>query len=230
EGGTGYEYDRENDLKVFDESKTSVKGLVESGVSKIPRIFIHDRSKLDERLVSGGSKFSVPIINLEGIDKSATTRNQSVEKVRDASENWGFFQVVKHGISSNILDEMIDGVGRFHDQDPEVRKKFYAREESGKLMYNTNFDLYQSSAANLRDTIFCSMAPNPPNPVDLPQVCRDIMLEYSNKVRRLGLTLFKLLSEPLGLSRNHLTDMGCGEELFLVDHYYPACPEPDLRK
>lgn len=37
-----------------------------------------------------------------------------------------------------------------------------------------------------------------------------------------------LLSEALGLNPNHLRDMGCAEELFLVGNYYPACPEPDL--
>lgn len=79
-------------------------------------------------------KFSIRIIDLEGINKSATTRKHIVEKVRDASENWGFFQMVNHGIPSNTLDEMINGVRRFHDQDPEVRKKFYAREESNKLV------------------------------------------------------------------------------------------------
>ncbi|XP_062109307.1 1-aminocyclopropane-1-carboxylate oxidase homolog 1-like [Humulus lupulus] len=222
-------FDRKSELKAFDESKTGVKGLIEAGVSKIPKIFIHDQDKLDDyRSASGDSNLSIPVINLEGINDDSA-RKYVVEEVRDACKNWGFFQVINHGISSNTLDEMISGVRRFHDQDPELRMKFYAREESSnKLMYNTNFDLYQASVANWRDSIYCCVAPNPPNPEDLPQVCSDIMLEYSDKVRRLGFTLMELLSEALGLNPNHLREIGCAEELFFVGHYYPACPEPDL--
>ncbi len=54
------------------------------------------------------------------------------------------------------------------------------------------------------------------------------MTDYSNKVMRLGLTIFELLSEALGLEPNHLKDMGCVEGLYVLGHYYPACPEPDL--
>jgi hypothetical protein len=32
-------YDREAEVKAFDDSKAGVNGLVESGISKIPRIF-----------------------------------------------------------------------------------------------------------------------------------------------------------------------------------------------
>lgn len=44
----------------------------------------------------------------------------------------------------------------------------------------------------------------------------------------LGLTILELLSEALGLKSSHLKDMGCAEGLFVLGHYYPACPEPDL--
>lgn len=37
-----------------------------------------------------------------------------------------------------------------------------------------------------------------------------------------------MLSEALGLESNRLTEMACAEGLFLVGHYYPACPEPEL--
>jgi isopenicillin N synthase-like dioxygenase len=54
------------------------------------------------------------------------------------------------------------------------------------------------------------------------------MNDYSNAVMRLGLTVFELLSEVLGLEPNHLKDMGCADGLLVLGHYYPPCPEPDL--
>ncbi|KAG5554415.1 hypothetical protein RHGRI_012069 [Rhododendron griersonianum] len=224
------EYDRKSELKAFDDTKAGVKGLVDAGVTKIPRIFIHDKSKLNDisTTSSVASLFSVPIIDFEGVDQGSAQRAGIIKKVRDACEKLGFFQVVNHGIAKYVMDDMIDGVRRFHEQDTEVKKGFYSRDVTRKFIYNSNFDLYTGPATNWRDTITCIMAPQPHDPQELPAVCRDIMIEYSKHVMRLGLVLFELLSEALGLNPNHLKDMDCAEGLFVLGHYYPACPEPDL--
>ena len=67
---------------------------------------------------------------------------------------------------------MIGGVHRFNDQDPEGRKNFYMHDETKKVIYQNNFDFYQSPVANRRDSLSCVMAPCPPNPEELPEVCR----------------------------------------------------------
>ncbi|XP_059632384.1 deacetoxyvindoline 4-hydroxylase-like isoform X2 [Cornus florida] len=199
------EFDRKSELKAFYDSKTGVKGLVDVGVTKLPHIFVHaHKVKLPEKSVCGNSQFSIPTIDLEGIKKDAALLGEIVEKVRDASEKWGFFQVVNHGIPISVMDEMFDGVRRFHEQDTET------------------------PAANWKDTTYCVMAPQPPDLAELPAVCRDIMMEYSKYVLKLGLTLLELLSKALGLDLDHLKDMNCAEGLFVTSHYYPACPEPEL--
>ncbi|KAF5950702.1 hypothetical protein HYC85_012695 [Camellia sinensis] len=53
-------------------------------------------------------------------------------------------------------------------------------------------------------------------------------MEYSKQVIKLGCCLLELLSEALGLSPNHLKDIGCAEGLAVLCHYYPACPQPEL--
>ncbi|XP_060671788.1 deacetoxyvindoline 4-hydroxylase-like isoform X2 [Ziziphus jujuba] len=227
------EYDRKSQLKAFDESKTGVKGLVDAGVKKIPRIFIHEKNKLDEEeedgFSHGVSDFSIPVINLEGMNVYGSLRNGIVKKVGEASKNWGVFLVVNHGISSNTLDAMIEGVRGFHEQDNEVKKKSYSREYGSRAFtYNSNYHLYDNPATYWVDSMHCSMLPTPPNPQELPQACRDIMIEYSEKIMRLGLSILELLSEALSLNPNKLRDMDCAGGLFLVGHYYPACPEPEL--
>ncbi|XP_038994998.1 1-aminocyclopropane-1-carboxylate oxidase homolog 1-like [Hibiscus syriacus] len=61
-----------------------------------------------------------------------------------------------------------------------------------------------------------------------PTLGKEIILDYTKKVKELGDTLFKLLSEALGLDTTYLEDMGCMEGLFCLGHYYPPCPEPHL--
>lgn len=53
---------------------------------------------------------------------------------------------------------------------------------------------------------------------------REILLEYSKRMMKLGELIFELLSEALGLKPNQID---CAKSLSLLSHYYPPCPEPD---
>lgn len=53
-------------------------------------------------------------------------------------------------------------------------------------------------------------------------------MEYTNEMHKLGVTLFELLSEALGLKSDHLEGLDCAKEYLIAAHYYPPCPEPEL--
>ncbi|XP_058752006.1 1-aminocyclopropane-1-carboxylate oxidase homolog 1-like [Vicia villosa] len=213
---------RMHELKAFDETKAGVKGLVDEGIIKIPTLFHHPPDKFSNSTISTNTEHIIPVIDF------TNTRQDIISKIKEASETWGFFQVINHGIPLNVLEDMKDGVVRFFEQDTEVKKEMYTRDWTRPLVYNSNFDLYSSPALNWRDTFKCNIAPNAPKPEDLPVVCRDIVLEYGAHVEKLGTTLFELLSEALGLNPNHLKDMDCSKWIMLLGHYYPPCPEPEL--
>ncbi|XP_048141927.1 1-aminocyclopropane-1-carboxylate oxidase homolog 1-like isoform X6 [Rhodamnia argentea] len=213
---------RDEELKLFDDTKLGVKGLYDSGVSKIPSFFVHTRKS-----TADGVDLPIPTVDLGGgvIGGGGDLRRRVVEGVRSACEGWGLFQVVNHGIPEGVLEEMIGGVRRFHESDS--RRDWYSRERGRKVMYYSNLTLFNVAAADWRDTLVCEMAPSPPEPQELPESCRDIVIKFSEQVHNLGITLLELLSEALGLKPNHLKDMHCGEGLLLLCQYYPPCPEPD---
>ncbi|THF98098.1 hypothetical protein TEA_013404 [Camellia sinensis var. sinensis] len=117
------------------------------------------------------TQFSFPIIDLTIIDKDPIRRKVVIDEICEAAENWGFFQVVNHGIPESVLEEMKKGVHRFYEQDSEMRKEWYTRDVKKAVVYNCNFDLFSAPAANWRDTFYCSMTPKPPNPEELPPPC-----------------------------------------------------------
>ncbi|KAK1379861.1 1-aminocyclopropane-1-carboxylate oxidase-like [Heracleum sosnowskyi] len=185
--------DRRRELQAFDDTKAGVKGLVDAGVQKVPNIFVHPPDAFDNNSSDKCKELSIPIIDLKGLDKDLASHQEIVDKVRCASETFGFFQVVNHGIPVNVLIKTAN-----------------------------------AAAANWRDTFYCFMAPTPPRLEELPAPCRDIQMEYSKQVMKLGVTLFELLSEALGLETNHLRDMECDEGLVFACHCYPPCPQPEL--
>nr|GMD74392.1 1-aminocyclopropane-1-carboxylate oxidase homolog 1-like [Ipomoea batatas]GME13592.1 1-aminocyclopropane-1-carboxylate oxidase homolog 1-like [Ipomoea batatas] len=56
---------------------------------------------------------------MEGVHTDPTRRSEIIKEMRDACQSWGFFQILNHGIPTEVLDEMIEGVREFHEQDSE---------------------------------------------------------------------------------------------------------------
>ncbi|CAN1311993.1 1-aminocyclopropane-1-carboxylate oxidase homolog 1 [Linum perenne] len=229
------DYDRMAELKSFDESKAGVKGVVDSGIKEIPRIFhapphfLKDGSPYS----SDDPNFKFPIIDLSMVHdpikrKETVKRKKTVEEIRDASESWGFFQIVNHGVPEKIQEEMMARTQEFFEQDVEEKKKYMGDDMTKKVVYSSNFDLYKSVCASWKDIIIYNLTPDPVQPEEFPECFRESVPEYAAEMMKLGELLFELLSESLGLDKNHLKDIDCMEGFGLGCHYCPPCPQPEL--
>jgi hypothetical protein len=171
--GVSATYDRYQEIRSFDESKCGVKGLVDAGITKVPRFFIRPPEDIAVDDINTGewinTQFTIPVIDLKNMD---SRRAEAVAGVKRAAEEVGFFQVVNHGMENRVLEEMLEAVRGFHEQPREVKEEYYSREMTRKVKYVSNFDLYKSKYANWRDTLFCVMGPDPLDPQELPLVSR----------------------------------------------------------
>ncbi|KAF7145308.1 hypothetical protein RHSIM_Rhsim04G0186800 [Rhododendron simsii] len=168
---TGGHFDRAKEVQAFDDSKAGVKGLIDAGVVKVPTIFIRPQDELSEDLKSPPVEMQVPVIDLGNIGERYS-RERVVNEVRRASEEWGFFQVVNHGIPLNVLEEMIDGIRMFHEEDPEIKGALYSRDRTKKVRFESNHDLYKSTYVNWRDSLNISMLVSDHlDPDEIPKTC-----------------------------------------------------------
>ncbi|RLN19784.1 DIBOA-glucoside dioxygenase BX6-like [Panicum miliaceum] len=204
--------DRLSQLMAFDDTKAGVKGLVDAGIATVPPIFRHPP---DPHAASATT--TIPVVDLGRPDLGL---------LRAAAETVGFFQVVNHGVPAELLAETLAAVRRFNEEPAEARRPYYTRDPARRVSYHSNFDLFQSPAANWRDTLFLEM---PAPPEEMPPPCRAVVPEYTRQLRRLGARLLELLSEALGLHVGYLErDAGCLDGMVLACHHYPPCPEPHL--
>ncbi|CAN6382058.1 unnamed protein product [Urochloa humidicola] len=213
---------RRRELQAFDDTKLGVKGLVDSGVKSIPAIFHHSPASLIPPPPSSGEESSLlPVVDLAEVD-----REHLVAHVGRAAGTAGFFWVVNHGVPEELMAGMLRGVRQFNEGPPEAKRALYSRDPARNLRFASNFDLFRAAAADWRDTLFCQVAPDPPPREEIPAPLRGVVMEYGAAVTELARRVLGLLSESLGMPRDHLYEMECTRNLNVVCQYYPPCPEP----
>ncbi|KAK2399585.1 2-oxoglutarate (2OG) and Fe(II)-dependent oxygenase superfamily protein [Trifolium repens] len=220
--------DRLKAVKQFDETKAGVKGLIDSGIKTIPSIFIHRPETLSDLAPGSGPELEIPTIDLSNLHSSRAT---VVDQIHHAASTVGFFQVINHGVSLELMRSVISAIKAFHEQPAEVKAQVYRREmvtAPTGVSYISNVDLFTSKAASWRDTLQLKMGPVAANEKEIPEVCRQEVIEWDREVVRVGDILLGLLSEGLGLSAGRLTELGLSQGRAMVGHYYPFCPQPNL--
>ncbi|KAF3432123.1 hypothetical protein FNV43_RR26862 [Rhamnella rubrinervis] len=217
------EYDRAKELKQFDESKKGVKGLVDSGVTAIPKFFVHPPEVLSElKRGSNSISVSIPVIDL------SDRRSAIVDRIRSAAREWGFFQVINHGIPREAINRTMAAIKAFHEQPTEIKSRFYTRDTSSAVWYVSNVDLYRSKAAFWNDTLQVRLGPNPPAPEQMPEICMKELEDWDKEAVRLGEKLMGFMCEGLGLSTDRLKEISCSQGRSMLCHYYSPCPQPHL--
>lgn len=146
---------------------------------QIRRIFVRPPNELAKESKISRNDVKVPSIDLTCTD-CGDRHKEIVNEVRRASEKWGFFLVVNHAVPLSLLNDMIDGIRKFHEEDVEVKKEFHARDRTIRVKFNSNYDLCQSRAANWRDTLNINLwVSYHLEPDELPVACRFVLCHVS---------------------------------------------------
>ncbi|KAJ6312720.1 hypothetical protein OIU77_014279 [Salix suchowensis] len=170
---TNQEYDRSKEVRQFDDSKIGVKGLIDSGITSIPKFFIHSAETLSDLKPKRSSRLPdsesnlIPTIDISGLEDS-NRRSAVVDKVGRACREFGFFQVVNHGVPLEVLDRTIGAIKGFHELPTEEKMRWYRREMGTGVSFLSNVDLFHSKAASWRDTLQMTLGPNLPELEEIP--------------------------------------------------------------
>lgn len=168
-----------------------------------------------------------PVVNMEMLNTEK--RAATLEKIKDACENWGFFEVVNHGIPHELLDTVEKFTKEHYKKCMEQRFKEMVASKGLEAVQTEIDDLDWESTFFLKHLPVSNISEVP----DLEDDYRKIMKEFANKLEKLAEQLLDLLCENLGLEQGYLKKVFYGSKgptFGTKVSNYPPCPKPDLIK
>ncbi|KAI3708123.1 hypothetical protein L2E82_37196 [Cichorium intybus] len=168
-----------------------------------------------------------PLINMENLNGGE--RGATMDMIKDACENWGFFELVNHGISHELLDKVEKMTKEHYKKCMEQRFKEMVAAKALEGVKAEVTDMDWESTFFLRHLPTSNISEVP----DLEDEYRNLMKDFAGKLEKLAEELLDLLCENLGLEKGYLKNAFYGSKgpnFGTKVSNYPPCPTPDLIK
>ncbi|KAL2658766.1 hypothetical protein AAZV13_03G044800 [Glycine max] len=227
-----------------------VQALAASGLATIPERFIKPKSQrpTNSNNYAPKTNFSqighhknnttnsnIPVIDMKHIySGDEGKRAETLRLVSEACQEWGFFQVVNHGVSHELMKGAREVWREFFHQPLDV-KEVYANTPLTYEGYGSRLGVKKGAILDWSDYFFlhympCSLRDQAKWPA-LPTSLRSIISEYGEQIVKLGGRILEIMSINLGLREDFLLNAFGGENdlgACLRVNFYPKCPQPDL--
>ncbi|KAA8526550.1 hypothetical protein F0562_008247 [Nyssa sinensis] len=168
-----------------------------------------------------------PVINMEKLN--GEERKATMEIINDACENWGFFELVNHGIPHDLMNTVERLTKEHYKKCLEQRFKELVASNALEGVKAEITDMDWESTFFLRHLPVSNISEVP----DLNDEYRRVMKEFAKRLETLAEELLDLLCENLGLEKGYLKKAFYGSKgpnFGTKVSSYPPCPQPDLIK
>ncbi|KAL3652349.1 hypothetical protein CASFOL_002030 [Castilleja foliolosa] len=181
-------------------------------------------------------ELEVPLIDLTGFhsgDPDALAR--AAQLVGQACEKHGFFLVVNHGVSPDLVSKAHIYMDLFFNQTYDQKKRVM-RQLGEHCGYSSSFTGRFNTNLPWKETLSFEYSPQNDIVEDYfhTKLGQDFThsgkayQEYCNEMSKLSLEIMKLLGMSLGVGQNHFKEFFDEHESIMRLNYYPRCQRPDL--
>ncbi|KAL4296638.1 hypothetical protein GQ457_12G015980 [Hibiscus cannabinus] len=167
---------------------------------------------------------AVPVIDFSKLN--GDDRGRTLGEIANACQEWGFFQLVNHGIPVELLERV-----------KKVSSEFYKLEREENFNKSKGMELLDKSVESLEDSDWedvVTLLDDNEWPSNTPGF-QETMKEYRFELKKLAEKVMQVMDENLGLPKGYISKAfndGDGENAFFgtkVSHYPPS-PHPEKVK
>lgn len=208
-----------------------VQELVKEPLTAVPPRYM--RPDQDPPLISNTTPSqprSVPVIDFQRL-LSEDFMESELQRMDSACKEWGFFQLINHGVSTLLVEDVKVNIQELFNLPLEERENFWQR--PGDLEgFGQAFIVSEEQKLDWGDMFYIVTLPkNLRKPYlfpKLPPPLKDSLEAYSCELETLALKLLNLMAKALAMDANEMKEMFEGGYQAMRMNYYPPCPEPEL--
>ncbi|KAI5574776.1 hypothetical protein POPTR_010G188000v4 [Populus trichocarpa] len=223
-----------NKLQDWPEPIVRVQSLSDSGIPLIPERYVKPILQRPSVNPTTSNDVNIPVIDLARLyGDDHALRATILDQISIACREWGFFQVINHGVSPQLMDRAREVWRQFFHSPMEV-KQAYANTPKTYEGYGSRLGVEKGAILDWSDYYFLHYLPLPLKDYNkwpaITADCRAVLDEYGKQLVELCGKLMKVLSINLGLGEEQLQNAFGGENIgaCLRVNFYPKCPQPDL--
>ncbi|CAL4912102.1 unnamed protein product [Urochloa decumbens] len=210
----------------------SVQAMVAAtGGAHVPPRYLRPEVAADA--VASNGEASIPIIDFQRLlhpeDETEVSRDESA-RLHAACQEWGFFQLINHGVPDDIMEGMKTNTQGFFGLPAETKKQF--AQERGQLEgYGQLFVVSEDQKLDWADILYLNTQPPQHRTMrfwpDKPDTFRLTLDAYSAAVKNVADCLLGIISKNLGLQPEVIASKCVGGIQSVRMNYYPPCAEAD---
>ncbi|KAI4357400.1 hypothetical protein L6164_001349 [Bauhinia variegata] len=209
----------------------SVQELAKEPLIRVPDRYV--RTDLEPSIVSDASSLpQVPVIDLSKLlSEDEDLHEHELQKLDDACKEWGFFQLLNHGVSLSLVESVKNGVQEFFNLPMEEKKEF--SQKAGELEgFGQLFVMSEEQKLDWADMFFMvTLPPHMRKPHLFPNIhqpFRDNLEAYSLELKKLTLKILSQMAKALKMDDKDIKELFEEGAQSMRMNYYPPCPQPEL--
>ncbi|KAK8717966.1 hypothetical protein V6N13_045216 [Hibiscus sabdariffa] len=145
---------------------------------------------------------TIPVIDLGKAE--GRNRTRIVQQICKASEEYGFFQVVNHGVPEDLMKESMDVLKEFFEMPAEDKAVLYSEDPRNRCRLSTSSVNYaREKVHHWRDNLRHPCLPGLEDCIQLwpqkPIRYREVVARFSIEAKKLGSRILEFVAEGLGL-------------------------------
>ncbi|BAT93189.1 hypothetical protein VIGAN_07211300 [Vigna angularis var. angularis] len=210
----------------------SVQELAKQNLATVPQRYIqpqHEQQMLHISQQPNTATLQIPVIDMQRL-LSQEYGSSELDKLHLVCKEWGFFQLINHGISSSMVEKVKLEMEDFFNL-PMTEKKIFWQTPEHMEGFGQAFVFSEDQKLDWGDMFYMIALPKhsrmPHLFSQLPLPFRDTLEVYSEKMKDLTMDIVGHLAKALGIEEVEIREIFENGIQMMRMNYYPACPEPE---
>ncbi|XP_058761420.1 protein SRG1-like [Vicia villosa] len=204
----------------------SVQELVKQPINSVPERYLQPNQ--DSIIVSNTNSLpQVPVIDLS---KLLSDDESELQNLDQACREWGFFQLINHGVSPSIVENMKIGVEELFNLPKEEKKKLQ-QTPNDMQGFGQLFVVSDEQKLEWADLFYINTFPlesrHPHLFPTIPKPFRDHLETYCLELKRTVVKIIGSMEKTLKIKTNEIVELFEDASQGMRMNYYPPCPQPE---